>query len=190
MTPVDLTPLSDEALMALVGRGQAQAIAALYDRHATLVFSVVLRVLSERTVAEEVTQDAFMNVWRAAATYQSQRGAFVPWLLSVARNRAIDELRRRRSRTATEQAVMADGMAAALSEAAAAQNDPHLNRLAVHDALAQLPADQRRALEMAYFVGLTQQEIAEELREPLGTVKTRIRLGMQKLRAILEEQAA
>ncbi len=177
--------LTDEALIALVATGDRDALGALYDRYGNLVFSLVVRIVGEGMAAEEVTQDAFMAVWRGAATFAPERGTFPTWLLTIARNRAIDELRRSRGRPLsnseplTPAKVILDGSPNYLE-------DTSLRRLVVSRALAELPAPQRQAVELAYFHGMTHHEIANYLGEPLGTVKTRIRLGMQRLRTSLQ----
>lgn len=173
-------PPTDEELVQRCAAGDRAALGALYDRYGVLVFSLVVRVLGEGMAAEEVTQDAFLSVWRRSGDYSLQRGRVLPWLLTIARNRAVDELRRRRI-TATH---------VELADETALQpglEDVALSRLQVRRALAELPEAQRQALELAYYGGMTQQEIAEYLHTPLGTIKTRMRLGLQRLRAVLDE---
>ena len=181
---------SDEALMLAVTSRDQHAFAVVYDRYVDLVYSTSLRVLAETQMAEDVTQDVFVRLWNRPETFVAERGRFLAWLMSVARNRAVDELRargRRRRREVDAIEPMDDH-----TNAIADGDDPlhfaelHEEQRKVRAALAELPADQRRALELAYFGGLTQQEIAITLHEPLGTVKTRIRLGMMKLRRSLE----
>lgn len=165
-----------------------RAFEALYGRYGELVYSTVLRILRDSHMAEDIVQEIFLRLWRRPESYIAQRGRFVTWLATTARNRAVDELRSRgrryRHETASpeqqERELPASGgedpaLTAELSE----------QRRAILAALAELPAEQRQVIELAYFGGLTQQEIAETLRQPLGTVKTRIRLGMQKLRSAL-----
>ena len=179
---MDYTKLDDSALVVLVARRDEAALGALYDRYSRLVFSLALRVVGERTLAEEIVMDAFVSVWRAAGTFVEERGRFVAWLTSVARHRAIDELRRLN--------VRPEGSAVELDEAIRISGpdpleevvDIRQRRQVVRRVLAQLPDAQREALELAYFGGLTQQEIADKTHTPLGTVKTRMRLGMLKMR--------
>lgn len=188
------TDWPDEALMAAIAVRDDYAFAVLYDRYAELVYSTSLRVLADAQLAEDATQDVFVRIWRRPETFVAERGRFLTWLMSVARNRAVDELRARgrRSRRETGQIDTNEetGLPAALLRE---DEDPqeaaqlHEERRLVRAALSGLPGEQRLALELAYFGGLTQQEIATALHEPLGTVKTRIRLGMQKLRRALEE---
>lgn len=181
---------SDESLMLAITSRDQDAFAVIYDRYVDLVYSTSLRVLAETQVAEDVTQDVFVRLWNRPETFVAERGRFLAWLMSVARNRAVDELRARgrRRRREVEALEPADDHASAISDG----DDPlhfaelHEEQRKVRKALTELPPDQRRALELAYFGGLTQQEIATALHEPLGTVKTRIRLGMMKLRRNLE----
>jgi RNA polymerase sigma-70 factor, ECF subfamily len=181
---------ADETLVERVRARDAEAFAGLYDRHADLIYSVALRVLADPALAQDAVQDVFLRLWRAPEAYDPARGKFVSWLVSVARNRAVDEVRmrgRRRTREIGENSSVddpPDGKAEDPQLAVQVQAD----RLAVRRALDVLPAEQRRAIELAYFSGLTQQEIAERTGEPLGTIKTRTRLAMRKLRAALSEE--
>jgi RNA polymerase sigma-70 factor (ECF subfamily) len=180
----------DETLVRRIIERDAEAFGTLYDRYADLVYSVALRVLADPALAQDAAQDVFLRLWRTPGAYDAARGRFVSWLVSVARNRAVDEVRmrgRRRLREMGENARVddpPDGRAEDPQIAVQVQAD----RLAVRRALARLPADQRIALELAYFSGLTQQEIAEQLNQPLGTIKTRTRLAMKKLRALLSAE--
>jgi RNA polymerase sigma-70 factor (ECF subfamily) len=187
--------LQDEVLVSGLRSRDLGAFEALYDRYADLVFSVALRVVGDRHVAEDVMQDVYLQLWRRPEQFDAARGSFRTWLLSVARNRSIDELRaaaRRLRRTAPasragEEEAIEDTDRRGDPAAASVFAD---ERAAVRAALAAIPDEQRIAIELGYFGGLTQQEIAERLGQPLGTVKTRIRLGMQKLRATLERAHA
>jgi len=167
-----------------------EAFEALYDRYGNLVYSVSLRILGDVHAAEDVVQDVFLRVWRKPDHYDAARGRFMTWLMSVTRNRAIDERRSRGRRLRFEVgSAPLDGEGPQSDDA----DDPALatlqadERSAIRRALVGLPAEQRSAIELAYYGGLTQQEIARALGEPLGTVKTRIRLGMRKMRAALTE---
>lgn len=185
---------SDEALMLAVVNRDELAFAVLYDRYADLVYSTSARVLADSQLAEDATQDIFVRLWRRPEAFIADRGRFVSWLMSVVRNRAVDELRARGRRQKREGSPGSEIQETALAMLAAESDDPareaqvHEDQRIVRRALVQLPAEQRAALELAYFGGLTQQEIANQLGEPLGTVKTRIRLGMQKLRRALQDQ--
>ncbi len=180
---MDYSKLDDAALVALVSRRDEGALSALYDRYSRLAFSLAVRIVGDRALAEEITADSFVSVWRASGSFVEERGRFITWLMSVVRHRAIDELRRLKIRP--------EGNAVELNEAlqTVAQPDTlddlvdmHRRREIVRSILAGLPAPQREALELAYFGGFTQQEIAEKTGTPLGTIKTRMRLGLIKMR--------
>ncbi len=179
----------DDQLIARVASGDRRAFEQLYDRYASTVYGVALRMLGDREVAEDAVQEIFLRVWKRAGSFDRSR-AFAPWLFGIAHNYGIDELRRRRARP---QPVYEDDEHPVLSEIpddidvgeAAVLSD---QRRIVREALEQLPEEQRQALMLAYFGGLTQQEIATRLGNPLGTVKTRMRLGLQKLRSLLQGQ--
>ena len=171
------------------------AFAALYDRYVDLVYSASLRVLADAQLAEDSAQDVFVRLWRRPETFIAERGRFLSWLMSVTRNRAVDELRARTRRRRREGGSLGEPDEGATPLFSTESADPprsaelHEDQVIVRRALSDLPTDQKRALHLAYFNGLTQQEIATVLHEPLGTVKTRIRLGMQKLRRALEHEA-
>ncbi len=175
---------SDEELLKRIALGDEDALVTLYDRYGRLVYSLAYQVLQDHQLAEEVTQDVFTRVWQAAASFDPTKSRFTTWLTSITRNRAIDILRRRRVRGLT-------GPGEAELNTAITRADErlspeyHLEALAVREALRQLPPDQRQVVELAYFNGMTQREIAEHLSIPLGTVKTRMRLAMMKLRHLL-----
>lgn len=192
--PPDLAAWSDERLMQAVTARQEAAFAVLYDRYTEVVYSAAYRVLGDSQLAEDTTQDIFVRLWRNPASFVAERGRFITWLMSVARNRAVDELRsrgRRRRREGVPGSLPEDNL---LESLPAETDDPltsaqtHERQALVRAALSGLPREQRLALELSYFSGLTQQQIAEVLNEPLGTVKTRIRLGMMKLRRALDGQ--
>jgi RNA polymerase sigma-70 factor, ECF subfamily len=180
---------TDDTLVRRLIMADESALEELYDRYGSLVFSLALRMLGTAEAAEDVVQDAFYRVWRQAAAYDASRGRLSTWLMNIARNLCIDELRRRAVRpqlaVGPETEEQVDMVAAPPETDPAEQLWVTQRRAAVATALANLPAPQREALELAYFVGLSQSEIALRLGEPLGTIKTRIRLGMQKLRESL-----
>lgn len=179
----------DRELVQQVAAGNQEAVALLYERYATPAFSLALRVVGDRESAEEIVQEAFLRVWNHARSFDPQRGRFASWLLSIIHNLAVNELRRRRSRP--QSAPGADEMLVNLHESDPGPEDmawATVRRSTIRAALTQLPQAQRQAIELAFFRGLTQMEIAETLGDPLGTVKTRIRLGLQKLNRLLAAQ--
>jgi RNA polymerase sigma-70 factor, ECF subfamily len=179
--------LSDEDLMVLVGVGDADAFAALYDRHSRSAYSLAHKLTGEKHSAEDLTQDAFIKVWRSAERYLPQRGSVRTWILSVVRNQGIDQLRASASRSRTQEKVEASAPRYEPSEAfAQAWQDAQLGLL--REGLDALPRAQQQVLELAHFSGLTHREIAEHLRLPPGTVKGRMRLGLEKLRNNTELQ--
>ena len=190
---MDYTGLRDDELMDRLPGRDLGAFQALYERYSDLVYSVSLRVVADPYVAEDVTQDVFLRVWRRPEQFDVTRGKFVTWLLSVTRNRSID-VRRSQGRRLRHEALPTSSEEEDVLPSNDARDDPALatvlsdERLAVRKALEVLPAEQKLAIQLAYFGGLTQQEIANKLGQPLGTVKTRIRLGMQKMRGALEER--
>jgi RNA polymerase sigma-70 factor (ECF subfamily) len=184
-TAAGLARMRDEELLELILRRQEAALGAVYDRYGRLVYTVALRVTGDRETAEEVVQDVFQNVWQAAGSFQPQMGAFSSWLLGITRHRAIDATRSKRERArAREQTLDFDLPIGPAGEIERAVGQTLL-RDAVREALEELPPNQRQAIELAYYGNLTRAEIADRLGEPLGTVKTRLRLGLLKLRDLL-----
>lgn len=176
-------------LIEQTAKRDREAFSELYDRFATLVFTLAMRMLRARDDAEDLLQEVFVQVWRQAANYSRERGSPEAWIINIARSRAIDKLRSRRRME--EALVLTDDPARAEStENVESQVADSEARLTMNSALANLPEAQRRVLELAYFDGLTQSEIAARLKEPLGTVKTRMRLGIQRLRDLLGTRAA
>lgn len=178
---------TDDQLISALRKGEEWAMSALYDRYARLVFSLALRILNDRSAAEEAVQEVFVKVWRRCKEYDAKRGKFSSWLSGIAHNHAIDELRRRRVRPSASEDE--DAMAEVIADGPAPLDLAlqSLERRRIVEALQAIPAEQRKPIEMAYFEGFTQQEISDRLHEPLGTIKTRMRLGMQKLKSLLEE---
>jgi RNA polymerase sigma-70 factor (ECF subfamily) len=175
---------SDAALLEAIRRRDEGAIAALYDRYGRLAYGLAYRVLGERGAAEDVVQEAFLSVWHRAASFETARGSVRTWLLSIVHHRAIDRLRGKAGRTRQDAPIDA-------FERTLASEDPWrevaqvLQREALLRAIATLPDVQRQAIMMAYFDGYTQQEIATAMGVPVGTVKGRLRLAMQRLRSLL-----
>ncbi len=181
MSKSRLTGLEDHELVLRVAKGDVRAFEAIYDRHSAQAFGLAMRVTGRRRAAEEATQDAFLGLWRAARSYDNNRGTLKTWLLSMVRNRSIDCLRREARHDRDFE--IDDALAARLEAAerteqqvADLEESRHTRQL-----LAGLPDDQRRVVELAYFTGLTQTEIAEKVGVPLGTVKGRQRLALRKM---------
>jgi RNA polymerase sigma-70 factor (ECF subfamily) len=184
------TSVADEDLMRLVQRGDARAFEAIYDRHGAAAFSLAYRMAGSRAAAEDIVQEAFLSVWRSSVRYQPERGNLRSWLLSVVHNRAIDWLRR--SVTQTRHQADAEGIeereaAPELTDVEALRRD---EARTIRSAMEQLPADQLRVVELAYFGGFTHSQIADMLGMPLGTVKGRMRLALDKMRDGLGEAVA
>ena len=183
-------PLTCSLLQRIAAR-DAAALAELYDRHSRLLFSLIVRIVADRGEAEEILQEVFVRVWTRVEMYDARMGAPLPWLVRVARNRAIDRLRARRVRAAVDTpaldlaAVEATAPATGIQTPEAAVLDSERRRR-VTGALAGLPAEQRQLIEQAFFEGYTHSELAQRFGLPLGTVKTRIRLGMLAMRKGLE----
>lgn len=186
----DYARYDDERLISLIAQLQTEALDQLYERYNRPIFSLVLMIVGDRATAEEITLDVFMRVWQKAGSYRVDQARVSTWLTHIARHHAIDVLRRR--------AVRPDQYALSLDEITPGvpfrAQDPgelaehSLQRERIRAAIARLPADQKQALTLAYFGGYTQTQIAEALKQPLGTVKTRIKLAMQKLRNFLRDE--
>ena len=184
----DIRDLADEEVMQLVQGGSPRAFELLYDRHGGAAFSLAYRMVGNRVTAEDITQEAFLSIWRSRLRYDQARGSVRTWVLGIVHNRAIDALRRgtrprppardarRQSRSATRRRERTDVEAARREEARS-----------VRGALDTLPDEQRRTIELAYFGGFSHSQIAEMLGMPIGTVKGRMRLGLEKMRRQLAE---
>jgi RNA polymerase sigma-70 factor (ECF subfamily) len=179
----------DPGLLGLVAKGDREAFSELYDRSCQVLFGLSLRILESREEAEDVLQEVYAEVWRKSVRYDERRGSPIAWLVTLTRSRAIDRLRARAARgyhaTESLDPTLVAEIPADRPDAFQEQATAELRKV-VSEALAALPADQRIALELAYYEGLSQSEIAERLQAPLGTVKTRIKLAMGKLRAALQ----
>jgi RNA polymerase sigma-70 factor, ECF subfamily len=177
-------PDNAPALLRQIAGGDGEAFRRFYDRYASLIFTFAFRLLGSRSDAEDLLQEVFLQVWRQAQSYNPDRGSPEAWLITMTRSRAIDKLRSIRRRDMSPlppgESVPPEGEAQVGPPTQALEA-----KLTVQGVLTRLPAAQRTVLEMAYFDGLTQSEIAAQLREPLGTVKTRMRAGLERLRGFL-----
>jgi RNA polymerase sigma-70 factor (ECF subfamily) len=185
---VDPRALADEDLMPLMSRGDARAFEVLYERHASAAYSLAYRMVGTRIAAEDVTQEAFLNLWRSGARYERARGSVRTWILGIVHHRAIDALRRatvhdrRRAGDEENEAAQERLVAPERTEVEAARRE---EAATIRSAIEGLPAEQVQVIELAYFGGFTHTEIAEILQAPVGTVKGRMRLGLKKLRESL-----
>jgi len=183
--------LADEELMPLVGRKDPEAFEVLYDRHGGAAYSLAYRIVGDRAAAEEVTQEAFISVWRSGARFDAARGSVRSWLLSVVRNRAIDFLRSKAGKAPKldfdDESALEQRPAAERTEEEALRRETATE---VRGAIGKLPGEQAKVIELAYFGGFSHSEIAEILSLPMGTVKGRMRLGLEKIRGELAEGLA
>jgi len=180
--------ISDVELLHAIARGDEAALAHLYDAYRVILFGLLVRILNSREEAEDILQDVFIQVWRRAKDFDERRGRPFTWLVTLARSRAIDRLRmlsarQRLTMNAAQEQEHNESVSDALTDTVNSEQEAIVRR-----ALATLPEEQRETLLLAYFEGLTQSEIASRIGAPLGTVKTRMRSGMIKLRALLESQ--
>jgi RNA polymerase sigma-70 factor, ECF subfamily len=183
----DLRSLADEDVMQLVRRGDARAFEIIYERHSAAAFSLAYRMMGTRIGAEDVTQDAFLSLWRSGARYDRARGSVRTWVLGIVHHRAIDALRRATvhdRRRSGDEGIEERFEARERTDVEAARRE---EAGAVRGALSSLPADQSQVIELAYFGGFTHTEIADMLDAPVGTIKGRMRLGLKKMRAQLGE---
>jgi len=183
----DIRHLADEEVMQLVQQGDPRAFELLYDRHGGAAFSLAYRMTGNRTAAEDVSQEAFLSIWRSRLRYQPERGSVRTWVLGIVHNRAIDALRRslvHERRRSTVEGIEERQEAPELIEVEVARREEVRH---VQSALDSLPEDQRRTIELAYFAGFSHSQIADMLDTPIGTVKGRMRLGLEKLRRHLAE---
>ena len=191
LTPSALQRLADEDLMTLIERRDADAFAVVYDRHGGAAYSLAHRIVGDSAIAEDVTQEAFISVWRSGARFDAARGSVRSWLLSVVRNRAIDFLRSRAGKapklTFDDDSVLEQRPARERTEEEALQRETSAE---LQGALGKLPGEQSKVIELAYFGGFSHSEIARMLNLPMGTVKGRMRLGLEKIRGDLAEGLA
>jgi RNA polymerase sigma factor (sigma-70 family) len=179
----DFSHLSDEALIALVARGDEEALGALYDRYDRAAYGLAVRILRDRALAEDAVQEAFLTVWRSAGTFSAARAKPSTWILTLVHRRAVDLVRREERRRADP----IDDLPHASGEATDEEADLRSKRRVVQEALRRLPDEQREALELAYYGGYSQSELAERLGQPLGTIKSRMFTGLARLRDLLTE---
>ena len=177
----------DDGLLQRVAEGSPEAFEALYDRYCRLAYAIAMRVLADAHAADEVVQEAFLAVWRKRLTYHVELGTPRTWIATIVRNRAIDHLRRCSRRDMYELATDVPVEHAALSDTWA-EVSAELSRQEIQAALLTLPIEQRQTIELAYWCGLSQSEISEQMHVPIGTVKGRARLGLLKLRGALERE--
>lgn len=183
--------LADEELMPLIGAKDPEAFEVFYDRHGGVAYSLAYRIVGEKAAAEDVTQEAFISVWRSGARFDRTRGSVRSWMLSIVRNRAIDALRSRAGKapklTFDDDAVLEQRPSGELTEEEAMRRETATE---IRGALGELPGEQSKVIELAYFGGFSQSEISRMLGVPLGTVKGRMRLGLEKIRGELAEGLA
>jgi RNA polymerase sigma factor (sigma-70 family) len=184
--PRALAHLSDEAVVALTARSDEVALAELYDRYGRVAYGLALRILRDEALAEDAVQEAFLAIWRGAARFVPERGKASTWILTVVHRRAVDLVRREQRRRADPLPEVELGGAEGAADDAMWLR---LERERVQAALARLPDQQREAIELAYYGGFTQSELAERLGEPLGTIKSRMFTGLARLRELLESDA-
>jgi RNA polymerase sigma-70 factor (ECF subfamily) len=187
---VDIRNLADEEVMQLVADGHPRAFELIYDRHGGAAFSLAYRMVGNRVTAEDATQEAFLSIWRSRLRYDHSRGSVRTWVLGIVHNRSIDALRRgavHDRRQEVMEGVEERFEAAELTDVEVARREEARN---VRGALDTLPEDQRRTIELAYFGGFSHSQIAEMLDEPVGTVKGRMRLGLDKMRRQLADAFA
>lgn len=175
---------SDEQLLQLISRQDLLAYETLYNRHAQIVYNLLNRIVRDVTTAEELLQETFWQVWQKAGQY-AEKGAVAAWLYRIARNKALDQLRREKARPRAMENELGTFDQLALHESAEQTTAERLQRQEIYQALENIPGEQRVCLELAYFEGMSQREIAEYMQTPLGTIKTRMRIGMEKLERLL-----
>src|SRR5436853_4002986 len=182
--PPPLAQVPDEALLALVARGDDSALAELYDRFGGVAYGLAYRILRDAVLAQDAVQEAFLAAWRTAVSFDPARGSASTWLLTLVHRRAVDLVRREDRRRAEP---LTDGVDAPSSGSAEDDAWLRFERERVQSALKQLPDQQREALELAYYGGFTQSELAERLGQPVGTIKSRMFSGLSRLRELLAE---
>lgn len=187
---MDYSTLNDAQLIALIIEEHEQALSTLYDRHHRLVYNLALTVVTNQSTAEEITLDVFMRVWNKAGSYQPDKGKVLTWLTRITRNTAISFLRRKNEKLDLQSTRWIEEEFNPVSKEGLPEEKVELlmQQERVHAALGQLSQEQKEVLILAYFKGYSHQQIAKELKQPLGTVKTRIRLTMQQLKVLLKDE--
>jgi RNA polymerase sigma-70 factor (ECF subfamily) len=187
---VDYSKLEDDALLGQIVMAQQHALSEIYDRYSSLVYSIAFHIIGDQAMAEEITLDVFTKVWQKANTYRAERGSVYVWLTSITRNRSIDRLRQEISHQNAQRGLWADITAQTdlREEGPETAVALSLRKRQIQTAISKLTEDQRDVVALAYFKGYTQREIAELRDLPLGTVKTRIRSAIQKLRQLLQDE--
>ncbi len=181
---------SDESLLALIEEQDVAAYEQLYDRHAQTIYGLILRIVRSQTIAEEVLQEVFWQIWKNAGKFKN-RGAAKAWIFRIARNRSLDELRRQKVRPQTAEKIEVETVihnAGSHHQSAAQEAERQHNAERIQHALRNIPEEQRTCFELAYFEGLSQREIAKEINIPVGTVKSRMRIGLEKLERLLRSE--
>jgi RNA polymerase sigma-70 factor (ECF subfamily) len=190
MTQADMQRLADEDLMSLVAAKDPIAFEVFYDRHGGAAFSLAYRIVGDRTAAEDVTQEALISIWRSGARFDRARGSVRGWTLGIVRNRAIDLLRKESGRAPKlaydSEEILERRPSEELTDVEAVKRETARE---IRGALSGLPDDQSKVIQLAFFGGFSHSEIAKMLNEPLGTIKGRMRLGMEKIRGVLAEGA-
>ena len=178
---------TDVQLLAFIARGENWALSEIYDHYAGLAFSIALKILNDQASAEEIVQQVFTKVWRHARDYRVERGKFSTWVSTITRHQCIDELRRRRVRAITDPGYWESLDRSASDDGPARDAQDIFEQARVREALQQIPTQERMVIELAFWGGMTHREIALHCHSPLGTVKTRLRTGKQRLKLLLQE---
>ena len=181
--------ISDESLLHAIAQREVSAFDALYNRHAPVVYNLIMRIVRESAVADEVLQETFWHVWQKAGDFRGE-GAGAAWLFRIARNRSLDHLRRQKARPLPASTLLDEPRGTDMSSTPRSHiesgTERNMTREQVHRVLSDIPVEQRQCLELAYFEGMSQREISDYIQTPIGTVKTRIRLGLEKLQRGLQ----
>lgn len=185
--PIAEQIFTDAQLLALIGRGENWALSEIHSRYARLVFSIALKTLNDQASAEEIVQQVFTEVWRHARHYRLERGKFSAWVSTITRHQCIDELRRRRVRPMTDPGYLESLEWLADNDDPVQHVQDTFEQARIRAALQQIPTQERTVIELAFWGGMTQREIALHAHSPLGTVKTRLRLGIRRLKPLLQE---